>query len=74
MRYHLYTSSRNFYSNEDQPGTHCVRDFGTAMLGSQGKQATSMKFGPREKGCRHLAQVEDRTPVLDEQNKENPSS
>lgn len=44
----LYSSSRNFYSNEDQPGTH-FEGLWDSDAGSQRK---------------HLAQVGDMTPVL----------
>ena len=52
-RYHFYSSSRNFYYN-DQPG-RAMMGFGTAVLGSQGRQVASMKLILRKRGCRHLA-------------------
>lgn len=51
-----------------------VRGFGTATLDSQGKQVTSMKLLPRKRVCRHLAQLEDRIPVLDEQKQRRPKA
>lgn len=51
-RYRLYSSSRNFNSNEDQPSTHFEGRW-DSDAGSQSK---------------HLAQVGDMAPVLDEQN------
>lgn len=39
-RYHLYSSSRNFYYNEDQPGTH-YEGFGNSNSG-QSRQTSNI--------------------------------
>lgn len=51
-----------------------MRGLGTVTQGSPGRQVTSMKVVPRKKDCKHLAQLGDRTPVLDEQRQARPKA
>lgn len=53
---------------------HTMRGLGTATQGSRGRQVTSMKVVPRKRGCRHLAQVGDRIPVVYEQKQGRPKA
>jgi hypothetical protein len=46
-RYHLYSSSSNFYCNEDPPD-NAERGCGTVTLGGQGRQGAFMNLSSRK--------------------------
>ena len=65
---------QEFFSIMVTSQVHTVKGLGTAMMDSQGRKVTSMKLVPQKKGCRYLTQVEDRTPVTDEQKQGKPKA